>query len=283
MQPESPRALLDALARLDGPLAELADAPGPRGGVGEHRVGDQQDEGDQQGLDTGRREALLDHDGGPDRLSEHLHRLDEVTLHLPFEVADYIDFYCSLDHATNVGRIFRPDAEPLLPNWRHLPVGYHGRAGTVVVSGTDVVRPLGQRKSPDAAEPDFGPSTRLDIEAELGFVVVDPPSGPGTLYVGGIAATAGQVVTAAQISAGAVTYAPNANDHGNGYAALTFSVRDSDGGFDVCTIIFNRFKSAITQIVTGQQLIPFAPRAGAEEAAPLGTASSAASRADAGV
>ena len=63
------------------------------------------------------------------------------TLHLPVEVADYVDFYASLEHATNVGRIFRPDGEALLPNWRHLPVGYHGRAGTVVASGTDVVRP----------------------------------------------------------------------------------------------------------------------------------------------
>ena len=97
--------------------------------------------------------------------------LDEVRLHLPFEVADYVDFYCSLDHATNVGRIFRPDAEPLTPNWRHLPIGYHGRAGTVVASGTPVVRPSGQRKPRDRETPTFGPSTRLDIEAEMGFVV----------------------------------------------------------------------------------------------------------------
>ena len=62
--------------------------------------------------------------------------LEETTSHLPFEVADYVDFYSSLEHAANLGRLFRPDAEPLLPNWRHLPVGYHGRAGTVVVSGT---------------------------------------------------------------------------------------------------------------------------------------------------
>ena len=104
----------------------------------------------------------------------HLLPLDEVELHLPVEVADYVDFYCSLEHATNVGRIFRPDAEALLPNWRHLPVGYHGRAGTVVASGTDVVRPSGQRKPPDADAPTYGPSTRLDIEAELGFVVGSP-------------------------------------------------------------------------------------------------------------
>ncbi|MER7932394.1 MULTISPECIES: fumarylacetoacetase [unclassified Streptomyces] len=105
------------------------------------------------------------------------HPLAAVTLHLPFEVADYVDFYASENHARNAGRIFRPDAaEPLTPNWKHLPIGYHGRAGTVVVSGTDVVRPSGQRKtSPDPAEaPVFGPSVRLDIEAEVGFVVGAP-------------------------------------------------------------------------------------------------------------
>lgn len=100
----------------------------------------------------------------------NLHRIDEVTLRLPIEVADYVDFYASEAHATNLGRIFRPDApEPLLPNWRHLPVGYHGRAGTVVPSGTPVRRPSGQR-----AAGDFGPSLRLDIEAEVGFVVGAP-------------------------------------------------------------------------------------------------------------
>ena len=104
----------------------------------------------------------------------HLVPLSAVTMVLPFEVADYVDFYASLDHASNVGRILRPDSEPLLPNWRHLPVGYHGRAGTVVVSGTDVVRPLGQRKAPADDAPSFGPSRRLDIEAELGFVVGVP-------------------------------------------------------------------------------------------------------------
>jgi fumarylacetoacetase len=97
--------------------------------------------------------------------------LEDVTVGLPFEVADYVDFYSSLEHATNLGRLFRPDAEPLLPNWRHLPVGYHGRSGTVVVSGTPVVRPCGQSKTPDEPTPRFGPSRRLDIELELGFVV----------------------------------------------------------------------------------------------------------------
>jgi fumarylacetoacetase len=98
----------------------------------------------------------------------------EAPLRLPFDVADYVDFYSSLEHATNLGRMFRPDQEPLLPNWRWLPVAYHGRAGSVVVSGTDVVRPCGQRKAPDEGAPTFGPSRRLDFELELGFVVGVP-------------------------------------------------------------------------------------------------------------
>ena len=102
--------------------------------------------------------------------------LDDVEPVLPFTVADYVDFYSSLEHATNLGRMFRPDSEPLLPNWRHLPVGYHGRAGTVVVSGTPVRRPEGQSKPPGADAPSFGPSRRLDIELELGFVVGVPSS-----------------------------------------------------------------------------------------------------------
>lgn len=101
----------------------------------------------------------------------HLVPVAEVTMHLPIEVADYVDFYASEHHATNVGRMFRPDSEPLTPNWKHLPIGYHGRSGTVVVSGTDIVRPCGQRKPPTEPVPVFGPSARLDIEAELGFIV----------------------------------------------------------------------------------------------------------------
>jgi fumarylacetoacetase len=106
-----------------------------------------------------------------DAVRPHLVPRSQARLHLPVEVADYVDFYCSLDHATNLGRMFRPDAEPLLPNWRHLPVGYHGRAGTVVVSGTPVLRPWGQQRPPGTDPPTFGPTTRLDIEAEVGFVV----------------------------------------------------------------------------------------------------------------
>jgi fumarylacetoacetase len=94
---------------------------------------------------------------------------DDVELRMPFEVADYVDFFSSLHHATNMGRMFRPDAEPLLPNWRHLPVAYHGRSGTVVPSETPVRRPCGQRPGPE-----YGPSLRLDIELEAGFVVGVP-------------------------------------------------------------------------------------------------------------
>ncbi|MGM1058159.1 fumarylacetoacetate hydrolase family protein [Saccharothrix sp. Mg75] len=91
---------------------------------------------------------------------------------LPFTVADYVDFYSSRHHAENVGRIFRPDGDALTPNWTHLPIGYHGRAGTVVVSGTPVTRPNGQRRS--SSGPVFGPSGRLDVEAEVGFVCGGP-------------------------------------------------------------------------------------------------------------
>jgi fumarylacetoacetase len=93
----------------------------------------------------------------------------DVALHLPLAIGDYVDFYSSLHHATNVGRMFRPDDPPLLPNWRHLPIGYHGRSSSVVVSGTPIVRPHGQRPGPDG--PTYGPSRRLDIELEVGFVV----------------------------------------------------------------------------------------------------------------
>ena len=115
--------------------------------------------------------GLLSEEAERALVEPHLHPIDEVQLSMPFEVGDYVDFYASLEHATIVGRFFRPDGEALLPNWRHLPVGYHGRAGTVVPSGTDIVRPSGQRKAPADDAPTYGPSQRLDIEAELGFVV----------------------------------------------------------------------------------------------------------------
>ena len=105
---------------------------------------------------------------------------DRAEMRLPFAVADYVDFYSSLEHATNLGRMFRPDDAPLLPNWRHLPVGYHGRAGTVVVTGTPVRRPCGQRRPEDDSEqPGFGPSRLLDIELEVGFVTGGPANALG--------------------------------------------------------------------------------------------------------
>jgi fumarylacetoacetase len=106
-----------------------------------------------------------------DGIEPFLIPLAEVTLHLPIEVADYVDFYASENHATNVGKIFRPGGEPLPPSWKHLPVGYHGRAGTVFVSGTDIIRPMGQSKAATDVAPHFGPSSKLDIEAELAFIV----------------------------------------------------------------------------------------------------------------
>ncbi|GAA1256822.1 fumarylacetoacetase [Kitasatospora nipponensis] len=115
--------------------------------------------------------ALLTTEDERALVEANLHRIDEVRLHLPVEVADYVDFYASEEHATNLGEMFRPGGEALLPNWKHLPVGYHGRSGTVVVSGTEIRRPGGQRKGPQDPAPVFGASVKLDIEAEVGFVV----------------------------------------------------------------------------------------------------------------
>jgi fumarylacetoacetase len=115
-------------------------------------------------------EALGDA-GLRDTLAPHLHRRESVSLHLAFEVADYVDFYSSEHHASNVGRILRPGTDPLPPSWKHFPMGYHGRAGTVVVSGTPVRRPWGQELEAGGNAPRFGPSGRLDAEVEVGFVV----------------------------------------------------------------------------------------------------------------
>ena len=93
----------------------------------------------------------------------------DVEMLTPFKVRDYVDFYSSLEHATNLGKIMRPGGEPLLPNWRWLPVGYHGRASTVVVDGTPIVRPSGQIKT-EAGRPEFAPTRMLDVELEIGFV-----------------------------------------------------------------------------------------------------------------
>ncbi len=93
--------------------------------------------------------------------------LAEIEMLLPVEIGDYSDFYASIDHATNVGSMFRPD-NPLLPNYKWVPIGYHGRASSIVPSGTPIRRPSGQRKAPDAEAPTFGPSRQLDYELEVG-------------------------------------------------------------------------------------------------------------------
>jgi fumarylacetoacetase len=97
-----------------------------------------------------------------------LHRAADCAIHLPTAIGDYTDFYVGIHHATNVGRLFRPD-NPLLPNYKWVPIGYHGRASTVVPSGVPVRRPYGQRKRPDETAPSFGPCRNLDYELELGI------------------------------------------------------------------------------------------------------------------
>lgn len=96
---------------------------------------------------------------------------DQVTMHLPVRVGDYTDFYSSIEHATNVGKLFRDPDNALLPNWKHLPVAYHGRASSIIASGIDIRRPAGQMLPPGADTPVFGPTQRLDFELEVAFVI----------------------------------------------------------------------------------------------------------------
>jgi fumarylacetoacetase len=161
----------------------------PRGGVA---IGDQILDLAAVGLNTGPSLNVLAAAGRPawtairkllsDALSEPKHRkkfsryllpMKQAELFLPVAIGDYSDFYAGIYHAQNAGRLFRPD-NPLPPNYRWLPIGYHGRASSIVVSGTPVLRPKGQFKSPESAAPEFGPGRRLDFELELGFVI-----GPG--------------------------------------------------------------------------------------------------------
>lgn len=112
---------------------------------------------------------------GKDFCDEHHLVVDHpVQMRMPIKVGDYVDFYSSEKHATNVGEMFRPGGDALLPNWKHMPVGYHGRAGTVVPSETNIRRPSGQRST--AEGPLYGPSQKLDIELEVGFVTGAGPS-----------------------------------------------------------------------------------------------------------
>jgi fumarylacetoacetase len=117
----------------------------------------------------------------PGAVQPFLIPLADAVLHLPFLVREYTDFYAGRHHATNVGTMFRGAENALPPNWLHIPIGYNGRASSVVVSGTDVRRPWGQVKSPDDAVPRFAPSARFDIELEMGAVVGQPSDGPVTV------------------------------------------------------------------------------------------------------
>ena len=121
-----------------------------------------------------RASELLRHDNpalrDDETMSACLLRQRDVDMLRPIRPTNYTDFYSSLEHATNVGRLFRDPENPLPPNWRHLPIGYHGRASSIVVSGTDIRRPNGQRQVPDTLTPTFGPSQQLDFELEMAFI-----------------------------------------------------------------------------------------------------------------
>ena len=105
-------------------------------------------------------------------MAKHIfYKMDEVELLIPIQIGDYTDFYSSIEHATNVGIMFRDPANALLPNWKHLPVGYHGRASSIVVSGTEIKRPKGQQIPKDSKQPVYGPCKLLDFELEMGFVI----------------------------------------------------------------------------------------------------------------
>ena len=103
--------------------------------------------------------------------SNLLVRQSDAEMHLPLKIGDYTDFYSSIEHATNIGSMFRDPSNPLLPNWKHMPVGYHGRASSIIVSGIDIYRPKGQVLFPDKKIPSFQLSSRVDFELEMGFVI----------------------------------------------------------------------------------------------------------------
>lgn len=157
------RAAVDQklLGGLSGEVACAASAATLNGLMGQGRA-----------ASTSLRESLstLLSAGSPHADSAPLYAQSDCTMHLPATIGDYTDFYASIHHATNIGSMFRPD-NPLMPNYRHLPVGYHGRASTVVLSGTPIRRPMGQLKPDDNAPPMFGPCRLLDYELEMGFFV----------------------------------------------------------------------------------------------------------------
>jgi fumarylacetoacetase len=174
---------------------------------------------------------------------------DAVTMHLPVAVGDYVDFYSSIEHATNLGRILRPGDDPLLPNYRHIPIGYHGRSATIVASGTPVRRPHGQTKAPDADAPSFGPSRLLDVELELGWI-----AGPGNVH-------------------GDPISADDARDHVFGYVLLNdWSARDIQGWEyqPLGPFLSKSFATSISPwIVTLEALEPFRVAEPARDPQPL--------------
>ena len=103
----------------------------------------------------------------------------EAQMHIPAQIGDYTDFYSSIEHATNVGIMFRSKENALMPNWKHLPVAYHGRSSSVVVSGTPIRRPNGQTRPDDSQPPKFGPSKAMDFELEMGFFIGGPDNSLG--------------------------------------------------------------------------------------------------------
>jgi fumarylacetoacetase len=123
-----------------------------------------------QGLLREENESLKEHQCR----GKALVNLKEATMLMPVKVGDYTDFYSSMEHATNVGMMFRDPENALLPNWKHMPVGYHGRASSIIPSGIPIHRPKGQYKDPNMENPDFGPSRRLDFELELAFITGRP-------------------------------------------------------------------------------------------------------------
>ena len=116
-------------------------------------------------------EVLLEGSNAMHKGDQFLYKMEEVEMLLPIKIGDYTDFYSSMEHATNVGTMFRDPKNALLPNWKHMPVGYHGRASSIVVSGTPIKRPYGQTIPAGSDQPIYGPSRLLDFELEMGFVI----------------------------------------------------------------------------------------------------------------
>lgn len=180
--------------------------------------------------------TLLSDAAQRDALQSMLHLQADCAMHLPAAIGDYTDFYVGIHHANNVGRLFRPDA-PLLPNYKHIPIGYHGRASSIRPSGVPVTRPNGQRKAPDSDAPVFGPSARLDYELELGIWI-----GPGNAL--------GEPIAIA-----------NAADHIAGYCLLNdWSARDLQAWEyqPLGPFLAKNFHSTISPwVVTAEALAPF--------------------------